>query len=887
MELKKYQQRTLKVVKDYFEKCQIKSPEEAYADVAGEADIRLRLGTDYGYKNPAGMESTPTVCIKVPTGGGKTILAAHTLNLIAAAQAREFPFVIWFAPSDTIRRQTAEALKKPDHPYRRELDSQFGGHVKVFDIDEKFVISPDDIADNLCIVVSTTQAFVHADTNKYKVYSHHEDMERHFGSIGFEPGMEAQDGNPSQPKYSFANLLRHIHPIVIVDEAHHMVTDLSNKALSRLAPAAVLGLTATPDKNNNAVYSVYAEELFNEEMVKLPIELTEYRENWEEAVAAAIGKRTALAKVAAAEVADGAGAYVRPIVLFQATNVKGEVPVAKLKSYLVDTLRIPETEIRIATGDQKELDDVNVMDPHCPVNYVITVEALKEGWDCPFAYVFCSLANVGSSKDTIQLLGRVMRMPYAKRRKSRELNRAYAFVMSTKFGAAAAELTEGLKSKGFSGPEAMQAIETIAAEQQSFGPLFDAPGDVVPLTKEQLDALVLPDDGGIAICDLATGAGEIHLSGTEDALAIDSVANQLAEQGAVEVAQALKARYVSKKAQAGKDFAARHKTLKLPRLKAEVDGETLFSTADSYDSLGGSVAAELPTGLAADEIGVTAGEGKTFVLKLEGNEIRHQFVAEANQMLLHGFTGAIAAGDVVNVLDGITKEWLALLQSEKRHWLTQIVNDLAANHGMSYEQMVLTKYQIKQRLDYHYRAAVFAVRKKAYQMAFALGEKTKIGLDLDGGFTFDEHIYDGILKLYHGSHEFSKHYLGPHRVPAFDGTGEGEEFECAQQIDAHPMVDCWLRNVANDARSFRLPIATEKGEWFYPDFVGRLTDGRMFVLEYKGEMTAQLSETVEKDAVGRLWAAQDKTKYVYATIYKSKDGKTAGQQIAAVFGTRV
>ena len=94
MELKKYQQRTLKVVKDYFEKCQIKSPEEAYADVAGEADNRLRLGTDYGYKNPAGMESTPTVCIKVPTGGGKTILAAHTLKLIAAAQAREFPFVI-------------------------------------------------------------------------------------------------------------------------------------------------------------------------------------------------------------------------------------------------------------------------------------------------------------------------------------------------------------------------------------------------------------------------------------------------------------------------------------------------------------------------------------------------------------------------------------------------------------------------------------------------------------------------------------------------------------------------------------------------------------------------------------------------------------------------
>ena len=158
-------------------------------------------------------------------------------------------------------------------------------------------------------------------------------------------------------------------------------------------------------------------------------------------------------------------------------------------------------------------------------------------------------------------------------------------------------------------------------------------------------------------------------------------------------------------------------------------------------------------------------------------------------------------------------------------------------------------------------------------------------LDFDNGFTFDEHVYDGLLKLYCGSYEFSKHYLGPHRVPAFDGSGEGEEFECVKLIDAHPQVDCWLRNVANDARSFRLPIATEKGDWFYPDFVGRLKDGRMFVLEYKGELTAQLRETTEKDAIGRLWATQDRSRYIYATIYRSCNGKSVAQQIDAQFST--
>ena len=264
----------------------------------------------------------------------------------------------------------------------------------MFDLDEKFQILPEDIADNLCIVVSTVQAFVHEGTGKYNVYRHNEDMEKHFGDIALEPGMEAQDeavgGDPAKPKFSFANFLCHIRPIIIVDEAHHMVTDLSQKSLVRLNPSAVLGLTATPGRDNNVLYSVYAQELFDEEMVKLPIELTEYKLDWEKAVVSANAKRAQLAKLAVAENAAKEGKYVRPIVLFQATPKNGDVPVEKLKEYLTDTLKIPEEEVKIATGDQKELDDVNVMDPACKVNYVITVQALKEGWDCPFAYVTLS-----------------------------------------------------------------------------------------------------------------------------------------------------------------------------------------------------------------------------------------------------------------------------------------------------------------------------------------------------------------------------------------------------------------------------------------------------------------------------------------------------------------
>ena len=888
MNLKKYQDRTLGAVKAYFQRCAFETPEDAYRTVTADGDTRLRLGADYGYKSPKGMENVPTVCIKVPTGGGKTILAAHSLKIIAEAQSREHPFVLWFAPSDTIRRQTAEALKRPSHPYRKELDGQFGGRVRVFDLDEKFQILPDDIAGNLCIVVSTTQAFVHEETGKYNVYRHNEEMERHFGGIALEPSMEAQDtevgGDPAKPKFSFANLLCHVRPIVIVDEAHHMVTDLSQKAMARLNPSAVLGLTATPGRDNNVLYSVYAQELFDEEMVKLPIELTEYKLDWEKTVAAAIAKRTQLAKLAEAENAAGVDAFIRPIVLFQATAKNGEVPVETLKAYLTDTLKIPEEEIRIATGDQKELDDVNVMDPACGVNYVITVQALKEGWDCPFAYVFCSLANVGSSKDTIQLLGRVMRMPYARKRNTRELCRAYAFVMSKEFGSAAKELTEGLKSKGFTEVEAFKAIQENLPEADEGDGFFPVPQDSVKLDKDTLDALVLPE--GIAIVDFSSGDGEIQLSGKEDDGIIEQVVAQLADMGQGEKAHELKLKHQKKKAQVAAPIPAKSHPWLFPRLGVNIDGEDLFSTDAVYETIGESIQNFLPAALSENEISISGNDGRTFILKLDGNEMTARFAMDARDEYLKGFSGKIDEADVVNMLDGITKDCVLLPQSEKRHWLTKIVSDLSANHGLICEKMVLVRYQIKQRLEWHLGEALAQARRKAYQQTFCMGGDYRLSLDLPGGFALDENIYAGNADVYRGSWRFSKHYLGTYAIPKFDGRkpfGEGEEFECAKVIDSSREVLYWLRNKDSDPASFRLPMGG-RTVWFYPDFIGELTDGRLFAIEYKGELTGQTDDTVEKTAIGKLWAEQEPSKYVYATIYGSSlNGVSVERQIADAF----
>ena len=45
------------------------------------------------------------------------------------------------------------------------------------------------------------------------------------------------------------------------------------------------------------------------------------------------------------------------------------------------------------TGNVDELKDVDLMSEECPIRFIITVEALSEGWDCPFAYVLATVAK--------------------------------------------------------------------------------------------------------------------------------------------------------------------------------------------------------------------------------------------------------------------------------------------------------------------------------------------------------------------------------------------------------------------------------------------------------------------------------------------------------------
>lgn len=890
MKLKDYQTDTLGVIKAYFDALDTKTPEEAYKAITESSlDMMTRLGAQRGYAKAA--LDTPTVAIKVPTGGGKTIIAAHAVKLIAESQGREYPLVIWFAPSDTIRRQTADALKKPKHPYRLALDEAFKGNVRIYDLDEVAMMTPADIENNVCIVVATEQAFVKTDKSKYNVYKHSESFEPHFATIHLADGMDAQEENPSLPKFSFANLAHSRHPIVIVDEAHKMVSELSRETLTRLAPSAVLGLTATPEKGNNTLYSVHAKELFDEEMIKLPIELTEFRDQWEQAVFAAIAKRQELEKLADKETAQGAGSYLRPLVLFQASKVNGDVPVAMLKDFLISKAKIGESEIAVVTGEQKELDGIDVTDSKCPIKYIITVQALKEGWDCPSAYILCSVANISSNTDTIQLLGRVMRQPDAKRRKTPQLNRAYAFVLSKAFGSAAEEFSEGLRKKGFEEAEAMDAIvpgqpPLFEDDDEEEETIFNQPGSVV-VKSEVYEAIAgaLPED--VKVTANADGSGQIVVRADISDESASKVANLLYEKGEPRLAAQFLKKVAKKKLEAMEIVPAKSVKMTFPKLCAAVQGELCFDGEEAEELAGEDLGKELETNHAV----LSDGEfeikehGDTFVLELKGNEIKQQFAHEQLTFLQEIKTD-LAAGDVVNELAAITRH-KALPPEVMRGWIAGIVNHLVAVKGSTPAQLYCFRYKLRNCLDAHLAYAAKAVREKAYQSVF-LKDTYPVELNLDKAFSLDDSLYrdQAMLKVYRGHYCFHKHFLGTHRIPVFDGQlkyGEGEEFECAKLIDAHAKVTTWLRNLDRCNESFWLPLAHTR---FFPDFVGILDDGRLFAVEYKGEQLRNTKDTLDKDAVGRLWAAKSGGKCLYATVYKINDGLDVKGQLDKMFGEK-
>ncbi len=872
MKLKQYQTDTLSILRRFFEEARVAGPKNAYEAITSEPDQAQRLGRYGGTYRPHNASSdTPYICLRLPTGGGKTILAAHSIAIARDAWVeKDWPMVLWLVPSNTIRLQTAEALKNARHPCRQALDEAFDGRVRVFDIADFTHIRPHDIRDHCCIVVGTIQTLRVSNTEGRKVYAHNENMEPHFSRLAkTPPGLETLEGGGA--KFSFANLM-HLHrPLMIVDEAHNAVTGLTREMQARVNPSAIVEFTATPRPDSNILHSVTAQELKLEEMIKLPVMLFEH-DSWQNAVNGAIAARASLAETAGDD-----PDHIRPIVLFQAQPKDQEVTVDALKNHLIEVEQIPEKKIAVATGNQRGLDGIDLFDPKCPIEHVITVKALKEGWDCSFAYAFCSVSRIQSAVDVEQLLGRVLRMPYARRRKADALNRAYAYLSEPSAGEAARALVDKLVAMGFEEDEARDNIEPAQTELVIDGGLFgprDRPKPTFKHTVTATPELIseLKKREGLMVRETEGGKAEIAVTGLVDGGLEKVIADALSEPERKGFAEA-----VAKYRVEARDLlspAERGETFKVPRLMSKVQGTLELADTDVFMEYHDWSLLNHPLKLDEREFAIRE-TARSFEIDLDGNRITYRFATEYEQLALDVDVEGWTPEALVLWLDPRVRQ-LDIGQSELLRWLRDLVGHLITVRQMHIAALMRCKFILARKVREKIAAIRQQERNSVYQRHLFTPE-AKVDVSFNHAFEFRDGMYLG-QRRYRGRWRPRRHFLGPDQVPAFDGALDGEEFQCAQVIDNLPGVKFWIRNVARHPNSFWLPTAAGK---FYPDFVVRMEDGRLLVVEYKGAHIADGPDTAEKRTIGELWERSSAGKSLFIVTEKSIDGKDVHSQLMA------
>jgi type III restriction enzyme len=885
--LKNYQKNALVALEDFLNACRHLTHQEAFEKVL------LGQGLSAVKYNKL-FKDAPSVCLRVPTGGGKTVIAAHSVALAGKAMLdSDAPTVLWLTPSDTIRTQTLEALSNPKHPYRQALTEKFGDRVRICDLESLQTINPQDVGKSCVVVVATIQSFNVTDTSKRNVYSFFEELAPHFSSLpdNLSASLErvSQEDLAVQPylnerdigrvKYSVANWLNLQKPVVIVDEAHNNRTDRFFTTLDRLNPACVIELTATPIAGNNVLYHVSAQELKAEQMIKLPIVLSEHPTGWRDCLRDAILTRDRLATIAQKETD-----YIRPIVLIQAAPKGNEAVVEVVKQYLIDDEHISEEQIAVATGSQKELDGINLFSPDCKIQYVITVEALKEGWDCSFAYVLASLQSVNSSKDVEQLLGRVLRMPYAKNREQEALNKAYAHIVAENFAEAAAGLKDRMvQNMGF---ERLELASVIIPANQEFpfeGGATETSTPTIPECHIQLTAE--PD-----ITNWPQGVKDlVEIRKTTQGVTL--VARYVNPESFSQVEQFVKATVKAKDKQVVQDQFDDHRANRvalhaparlgvsfapIPQLCLSLDGhlelveqETLSLMGD-WDLLSSSIQL---AGFAVNE------DTKSFEIDIAGEKVTWR-IANAQQIDLNSIDSHVSEQDLVRWLDRqVMNRYWGITQVNLQAYLTRLISHLIRDRGFSLTSLVRGKSPLSTAITQEIGRLRDISIKKGFQLRLADMSLPTSEEMAHFSFSFKAGEYPA-RNLYRGSYEFHKHFY-PEIHDLKEKTAAGnisEEFACALAIDANNQVKHWVRNIERQPRlSFWLPTSSD---YFYPDFVAELSDGRILVVEYKGEVYATNDDSREKMQVGSQWekSSGGQCLFLFALAIDER-GRKVSQQI--------
>lgn len=848
LELKEYQQRSLDAL-------------EGYLHLASQHGAKMAFlhQTERPYRAVPQLPGLPYVCLRIPTGGGKTLMACHALGIATKEFLQaERTVCLWLVPSNAIREQTLAALRDRRHPYRQAVEEKCGGMVTVMDLAEALYVTRGTLAGETCIIVATLAAFRVEDTEGRKVYETAGALMDHFSGLSAELEAQLERNGDDVIPYSLCNVLRLHRPVVIMDEAHNARTQLSFDTLARFNPSCILEFTATPETTHkpeqgkfasNVLHHVSAAELKAEDMVKMPIKL-ETRSEWNEVLAEAVKTQRMLETVAVEEEKQ-TGEYIRPIVLLQAqpkSQTKDTLTVEVVRQSLIDDFKVPEDQIAVATGQTREIDDVDLFSRDCPIRFIITVAALKEGWDCSFAYVLCSVAEIGTTRAVEQVLGRVLRLPRATRKQHAELNRAYALAASPRFIAAAQSLKDALVENGFERMEAELFVSSDEAQGTFFGAgtLFPEVEQVVP---EKPDLSKLPADLKKQVSfDKKTNTLTVtKVLTAEDKTALEKCFKTPEAKKVVETLyQASHGRPAT-----GETTPAERGSFRVPMLAIRVDGQLeLFEESHFLDAAwrlsecdAGLPEAEFPSEYvsgATGEIDVT-----------DAGKVELHFVDQIHrQMRLLGIEPGWDVACLTNWLDRQIPH-PDIVRTESTLFIHRVLDGLTKTRGLTIDHLAGQKFRLRTAIthliDQHRQAAA----KQAYQRVLFLDDAEEIEVSPEVCFDYSEDRYAPNW-YYDGAYKFRKHFF----TLVGELKSDGEEHECAVFLDQLDAVKHWVRNLERRPESsFWLQTSTDK---FYPDFVGLLTDGRILVVECKGEHLWSNEDSKEKRTIGGLWADRSK-----------------------------
>ncbi len=855
MELKPYQQQVIDDLALYLEHVQeSKDVINAYYNFWAQHP-RTPLFPFIGkaiepYKN--NVARVPHVCMKVPTAGGKTFIACNAIKTIFDAFAYDkTKAVVWLVPSITILDQTIKNLKDPEHPYRQKINTHFGNKVEVFDKEELLQgsgFNPTTVMEQLNIFVLSFDSIRTSNKEGRKVYEQNGALQPFESILG------------SDKDISLMNVLQHLNPMVVVDESHNAETDLSLDMLKAFNPCFILDLTATPRNNSNIISFVDALELKKENMVKLPVIVYNHQDKTE-VINSSLQLQKRLELQAIEEEKKG-GKYIRPIVLFQAQPRNGrdflnadeeKSNVEKLKEKLIE-LKIPEEQIKIKTANINEIKGVDLMSKDCEVRYIITINALKEGWDCPFAYILASLADKSSAVDVEQILGRVLRQPYVMRHSFPLLNLSYVLTASSKFLDTLDNIVKGLNKAGFSDKDyrLSDPAQLETAQQQKL--LFptssvdnskpDVPEDItfdIDTTRivQEPDDTVQPtysvleieksafeqnDEFEKTISEMEASKTPILPNEIEDLVKTYSI-KDIFKETAVQIS--LPQFYI--KVPKNDLFGLRDEKLILAKENL-LDGFAL-SKADTNISFD-NVASELYK-VDLDE---TKKENTPSFIRLEG-EIRSSIVA----YILDPSRKSHRVKNFTKRLMDLIGNMMPIPDKEIERYINRILDDFTDEQ---FNDLASNEYSYKDKI----KAKITELSERYAERKF------RDLLDTDKVFVEPSFTLPTSINPNYTAKDFPK--------SLYEKEADMNTFEerVINEISNMSNIAFWTRNI--ERRGFKINGFINH----YPDFIIQTKSGKTIILETKGDHL----DAGQKIRLGNLWAAKAGNDYRYFMVYERR-----------------